>query len=450
MPSMASIAPDILAHRMQKAIDAVVTSKNGIRIFSHHDADGISAAAVLSQALERSNIQFQTRIIKGLTKEFTESLDPSKNYIFMDMGSGQIPELEKKHMVVVLDHHKPDRDSSKVIHVNTHLLGVDGTVEASAASLAFLFAIGLDRRNWDLAPTAVIGMVGDKQHLGGFRGMNALIVKGSLEKGLLESKKGMALEGSSLADALASSFDPYFFGLSGDVSACRTFLEENGFSPEDALSETPEDEKRLASLLALDMLERGVDTDVVQSLSGSRLYDKAREMYVDILVEYSNAAGKAGAGGVGTAMLLGSGWSADVVKEHFCKYRKEVMDRLKMLEKNGAKDHGCFQYVENDLYKLNGAIAGIGMQYMLPQNKPFFAMAETDGKLRVSARGTKKQVMAGLDLSAVCRLCAEKLGGEGGGHPIASGATIPLERKEDFLDEIKKAIEGQMSSDTRP
>jgi len=444
---MASIAPDILSHRIQRAIDTAVSSKSGIRVYSHYDADGVSAAAILSRALERAGVQFQTTLIKGLSRQFVASLDDLKSYIFMDMGSGHLPALEEKHLAVVLDHHKPERDSDSVVHVNTHLLGVDGTSEACAATLAFLFAIGLDHRNWDLVPVAVVGMVGDKQHLGGFKGVNALVVKAALEKGLLVNKRGLLVGKGSLMDALAGSFDPFFCGVSGNPGGASIFLSENGFSPEQKASMLSEEELgRLASLLALDMVGRGVDADVIRSISGSRLFDPSSKRYIDTMVEYANSSGKANMGGFGAAMLLGSPWAVETVEENFNAYRSLLLERLVELEKNGARIQGSLQYVENDDFKLNGAIAGIGMQFILPQDKPVFSLAETKDKVKISSRGTKKLTGAGLDLSVVCKMSAEKVDGEGGGHPIAAGATIPKDAKSTFLDEASKTIYSQIEN----
>src|SRR5206468_4751176 len=86
--------------------------------------------------------------------------------VVSDMGSGQLDLLESlPYPVVVLDHHKPIRDSEKIAHVNPHFFGVDGAREMCGPTTTWLFALVLDERNWDLAGPAIAGAIGDKQAL---------------------------------------------------------------------------------------------------------------------------------------------------------------------------------------------------------------------------------------------------------------------------------------------
>jgi RecJ-like exonuclease len=51
-----------------------------------------------------------------------------------------------------------------------------------------------------------------------------------------------------------------------------------------------------------------------------------------------------------------------------------------------------------------------------------------------------------MDLSVAIRSAAEKVGGVGGGHNIAAGATIPEKRKEEFLDALDSIVGNQLTS----
>mgnify|MGYP006234222645 FL=1 len=74
-------------------------------------------------------------------------------------------------------------------------------------------------------------------------------------------------------------------------------------------------------------------------------------------------------------------------------------------------------------------------------NKPIFAFAETeDGDLKVSGRGTTALVENGLNLAEIMSLSAQHVGGEGGGHNIAAGATIPLNTEKMFLEKTKTLL----------
>ena len=78
------------------------------------------------------------------------------------------------------------------------------------------------------------------------------------------------------------------------------------------------------------------------------------------------------------------------------------------------------------------------------KSRPLFAFAHSDEGVKVSARATKTLVSRGLDLSVVMRKAAETMGGAGGGHNIAAGATIPYNREEEFLELAQNIIMDQM------
>jgi len=64
---------------------------------------------------------------------------------------------------------------------------------------------------------------------------------------------------------------------------------------------------------------------------------------------------------------------------------------------------------------------------------------------KVSARATKPLVAAGLDLAVALRTVASELGGDGGGHNIASGATIPKGKEEKFLARVDEIVGEQLA-----
>ncbi|MCP1391914.1 MAG: phosphoesterase, partial [Methanothrix harundinacea] len=51
----------------------------------------------------------------------------------------------------------------------------------------------------------------------------------------------------------------------------------------------------------------------------------------------------------------------------------------------------------------------------------------------------------GLDLSVALREGAEKVGGNGGGHSVASGASIPIGTEEEFIKHVDQVVGRQLS-----
>src|SRR3989454_1564701 len=186
------LAPAGLLDRMRKAA-ALVDGATRVRIFCHYDPDGTTSAAILARALMRRGKRIHASMSHALDRAAAARLREETNELLIvsDMGSAQLDLLEGLPCpVVVLDHHKPIRDSEKVTHVNPHFYGVDGAREMCGATTTWVFALVLDERNWDLAGPALAGAIGDKQAIGGFTGGDA-----GLGGGAIEGKGGVAGRG---------------------------------------------------------------------------------------------------------------------------------------------------------------------------------------------------------------------------------------------------------------
>ena len=174
----------------KKAVTLLLShpSSSRIRVVSHYDADGISAAGILCTALYRAGFDFHVTLMRN---PFTKGFDRLKNehnelIIFSDMGSGQIEVIEHiGSKAIILDHHQylTAQTSKNIIQINSNILGADGNYEAAGATLSYIFATELDQSNEDLAPLALAGATGDKQFIGGARGLNKQILDKALQKG---------------------------------------------------------------------------------------------------------------------------------------------------------------------------------------------------------------------------------------------------------------------------
>ena len=167
-----------------------------IRLISHNDADGISAAAVIANALKEEEVQFHTTIIPRLKEDIVNQLRSEKYdlFIFSDMGSPFIREFNNyKADVIVADHHQVDDTASEsnVVHVNPHLFEIDGSRDLCGAGSAYLCVRDLDKKH--LAYFALTGAFGDMQGQDGFTGVNQLILNDSLESGVVEVHEGLKI-----------------------------------------------------------------------------------------------------------------------------------------------------------------------------------------------------------------------------------------------------------------
>src|SRR5438128_4525193 len=205
------LAPEGLLDRARRAA-ALVDDAARVRVFCHYDPDGTTSASILARALMGRGKRIHATMAHALDRTSAARLGEETNELLVvsDMGSGQLDLLEGlPYPVVVLDHHKPIRDSETIAHVNPHLFGVDGAREMCGATTTWLFALVLDERNWDLAGIAMAGAIGDKQAVGGFVGVNAPVFGKAEDRKVVVPELRVALPSLPAGQALALSVEPY-------------------------------------------------------------------------------------------------------------------------------------------------------------------------------------------------------------------------------------------------
>jgi len=106
------------------------------------------------------------------------------------------------------------------------------------------------------------------------------------------------------------------------------------------------------------------------------------------------------------------------------------------------------QWFRNERPGLSGVLSGICMSYFGDQGKPVLALSVSDGKVKASSRATFALLDQGVDLSAAMRVAASEAGGHGGGHKIASGATVPEDRQDEFIRAVDRVI-GEQKAEKR-
>lgn len=435
-----------LDERIGEAIKTI-SKASFVRLVSHHDADGIASCSILCKALLRKRIKFHATCNPSLDSELMSRLRKENNalIVFSDMGSGQLDEIESLDSdAIVLDHHRTGSDSDKVVHVNANMLGIDGTYECCASTLAFVVAKGMDEKNWDLVGLFVSGLLGDRQHIGGIKGLNREIVEEGIRRGMIKTEIELNLSGMSIFDALYTSIDPYFKGLSGREEDVKKILEEIGVDSGADISELGRREKnRLCSFLIIKLLRQDVRPEFIEEFITERFYLVREGMYADDLTGLINSSGRLGKAGLGVLIALGSKKLIDDAWKLRYKYKEKVLKGLMKLE-DGIIERKNIQYFFCDEPKIAGSLAGLGMCYLFEHEKPTIAFSEVRGKIKVSSRGTAYLISKGLDLARALSEASKPFNGDGGGHPVAAGATIPKGREEEFLELLDRIVGEQL------
>ncbi len=438
----------------ERAVELLRSTPARWRVIYHYDGDGIASASCALRALARLGYPAQATPLLAVERERMADLLRSTNgpALIVDTGSSWLDlYAAHAHPVIVLDHHRYTPSiplPQRVALVNPLDWGVDGMDEMCAATLTWLYTIFLDPRNWDNAPWGLSGAIADRQHIGGFHGLNAKLVDEAIERSFVQRHPGLALHGATVLEAIASSIDPFFQGLSGRPEPVRAFLSAHNLPPDRTpASLTPEETERLVTILS-DRLEAAhVLPEFVQVLRQDRYELPALGLDAEGLSNRQNACGRAGIPGVGVAIALGDPRALEEGRAAEATWRQGILAGLRRVEEGGLNSMSALQWFESPDTTLAGTQAGLAMNYLVDPERPLFVFSPPGtGPLKVSARGTLRLVGRGLDLASALRIAGTEVGGEGGGHRVASGATIPEGRRDAFLAICDREIAGQLAA----
>ncbi len=421
------------------------------RIFTHYDADGICAGGILARTALRAGKRFHMTILRDLYQSTIANLEGTSDLVILaDMGSSYWDLIKKLDHAVVLDHHKNDFHREEH-HINPNLYGMDGTSDLCGSTLAFLFSIAVDPANWDLFPYAMAGLVGDRQHVPEIRGANKAIFDMAVDKGLVTSVHGLNFQGDRILDAMVRSNDPFIVGISGDIDGARSFLDECGVDPDTPVNDIDNNDdlcRLIASRLVLKVIEQGGSFEGASEIMTQKYLlelDGGIGLSARSLSHMMNSSGRKDSPSTGLAAILGDMPSLERCREFREDYRDGV--QVELLDLAGQVERmQNIQFFENRVPAMGGALAGLGLEYFLDRRAPVIALTKAGDKFKISSRGLWSLVHAGLDLSYVMRTAGERVGGVGGGHPIASGATIPVEKKQQFLDLVDEIVGEQLGA----
>jgi RecJ-like exonuclease len=430
-----------------------VSRHDEVRVLTHYDADGISSAGILANVMVRKGIRFQLTLSKSLDEETIERVGRgAKCLVLADMGASFLPQLEAlEAKVVVLDHHAPTGTSDKVIHVNPHLFGIDGMTSGCAGAVCMMFALAMDERNWDLLPIAFAGIVGDRQHIRGLSGINRHLLEGGLSRRILQLRAGSLLPEGRLADELAEGFEPYLVGVSGDMQGAMSLLKEAGVPEDASLVQLGETERRkLSSLVALRLLGQGCTTSAMEEQITDRYYFPGWGMTADDLAQLLNACGRSDREGVGVALALGDAKALKAAEALRKEYRRAVLSGMQAISTEGVSKMENLQWFVSTNPSLSGVLCGLTMQFIGDCGKPTIAISYHGDKVRVSSRASFRLLEKGVDLSSGLREAASEVGGQGGGHAVASGATLPKGTEQRFLARLDAILGRQKAAKAAP
>ncbi|WP_292462733.1 DHH family phosphoesterase [Methanolobus sp.] len=420
----------------------VIEDHEYVRVISHNDADGLTSAAIICQALLRKGIRFHTTIVPRLDSSVVDTVNASAGekdlVVFCDMGSGQSDILSGlKNSIVILDHHVPVGDSPAKVVVNPHLAGIDGAMHISASGTTYLVAKALDPANVDLAGLAIAGAVGDKQLMDT---VNGTILKEATDVGVVSVRKGLRIGDGNIADVLEYTPEPYL-DITGDRQKIDDFLGILGLQGN--ISELSDEHMRkLASAVALKLAKKSTSEAVDASIGDVYYLNKEIVKNVYDMVAILNTCGRMEKAGMALSIGMRDKTHLEEARKMAIGYQRSIVGNIKVASDMLRTGQNIGYLITKDM-ESTGMVASTMVRYINP-DMPFVAVNQVEEIVKVSARGTRALVTKGLDLAFALREASKAVGGEGGGHNIASGASIPPGTEEQFISKIDEIVGQQL------
>lgn len=474
-----------------------------VLIIGHIDADGISAASIAYLALVRANVPVRYRFVKRIDDAEVQRInaESAETIWLVDLGSGQSSRFDHPG-VCISDHHVPEQQMARsaeigkkdvkndlkgprsehraqstitqfFLQLNPMDFGFDGSRQISGAGVTYWIARSMGKDNKDLAALAIIGAVGDFQDADDHRliGLNRRILDDGVQAGVLVVQEDLCLYGKEtrpLTRFLQYSDLP--LPWLKDWEACLQFFRDLNVSVgyREALRtwvDLKQDEKDRVLQALRSSLEDVGKGDLPLLGEAYLLCQEKKRTELHDAKEYAtmlNSCGRYNEEELGLLLCTtprndkGFPELLERVNRQLRNHKSNLKGGLDLVQSAQLvkleflryyrleNDFGLPQELETTLGSVLGMLLGSGK---VSSDRPILAFAHMDGGgLKVSARASKELVGRGLDLSWAMKGAAEKVGGVGGGHNIAAGATVPIGAEETFLAEANRLIGTQLRS----
>ncbi|MFX0124043.1 MAG: DHH family phosphoesterase [Candidatus Hodarchaeota archaeon] len=431
-----------------------------IYVFSHLDADGLTAASIIAATLSRAGFNYQIRILDRLEYDtlnnLMETLPHGSTAIFSDIGTGVVEaffQWDQSHDIFIIDHHIPTSKiqfSGKIHHLNPHFFSIDGTTELSGAGVAYFVSIQMNHMNKNLAPLALIGALGDRQDKGkqsSVIGLNRLIVEDAKKlKMVSDTVSVWFFDRTRPIISILRQTD--FLSFESELEI-RTFLDDINilYKKEDILRpfyDLDEEEcRRLASEL---IVQYGVDPHDIYKKDYQLNQEKIHFLRdARVFASNLNACGRIQRSDVGISLCLGDRQTTlrdlQLIKK---EYSKQIAENMKWANKNLQELQAIhlLDGRESINERMIGTIISMLSMRKDVNPKPLLGYTQaTSGKIKISMRLPRFQDIQ-IDLSRLLNQVIQEVEphSEVGGHAVAAGAIISERSLADFIARVNQLV----------
>ena len=461
-------------HEQYLQAKEIIENSEDIKVYSHIDCDGICSGAILSTILDRQNKEHEIEFVNldvldniELTHELT---------IFSDLGSGQNIDgkARKGQKIIVLDHHPPLRDldykndkNYTYLEINPMHHGIDGSYYVCGGGLCYFLAKEFGYT--DLSWIGVLSAIGDMQNTksGHFEGLNEIIQQDAIDGGYLElTKDDLNIYGRNTRPLFIalSYFSDVKLPITNNTAETMAILEELGIDEKHnrkTLNQLTQEEKNRLIQYLISMLAKVVPGKYVRYIPQLIIGDaytflkEDPQSFLRDGSEFStamNACGRNSEEKVAMEVLKGDRFVAlDELESVSLDHRRNLAQSIAKVaegDETNIIEMENLQYFDGTGIKpeIVGTITGMILGYC-DWKKPIIGFTQTDEKgLKVSLRCSRLLSYDGIHFGNIIRKVAADVGGSGGGHAMACGAYIPIDKKDEFLNKFNDSLDGMLTN----
>lgn len=465
--------PQLMQEQYQQAHEIIENSQD-IKVYSHIDCDGICSGAILSTILDRQNKPHE---IEFVNLDVLDDIELKHELtIFSDLGSGQniTTKAQEGQKIIILDHHPPlrgldykDGKNYTYLEINPLHHGIDGSYYVCGGGLCYFLAkeFGYEDLSW----IGVLSAIGDMQNTktGHFEGLNKIIQQDAIDGGYLElTENDLNIYGRNSRPLFValSYFSDVKLPITNNTTETMAILEELGIDEKHnrkKLNELTMAEKGKLFQRLVEMISKVVPGRYVRYIPQLIIGDSYTFLKEDESTflrdgsEFStamNACGRNHEELVAMEVLKGDRIIALDELESISKtHRYNLATSIAKIaegEDTNIVEMENLQYFDGDGIKpeIVGTITGMILGYC-NWKKPIIGFTQTDSDgLKVSLRCSRLLSYDGIHFGNIIRKIASEVGGSGGGHAMACGAYIPIDKKSEFLELFNQELDGKLSN----
>lgn len=461
-------------HEQYLQAKEIIENSQDIKVYSHIDCDGICSGAILSTTLDRQNKKHDIEFVNLDVLDNIE-LDHELT-IFSDLGSGQniTGKAKPGQKIIVLDHHPPLRDLDykddkdyTYLEINPLHHGIDGSYYVCGGGLCYFLAKEFGYT--DLSWIGVLSAIGDMQNTrtGHFEGLNEIIQQDAIDGGYLElTKSDINIYGRNTRPLFValSYFSDVRLPITNNTNETMAILEELGIDEKHnrkTLNQLTMEEKGKLYQRLVEMITKVVPGRYIKYIPQLIIGDsytflkEDRNSFLRDASEFStamNACGRNHEEKIAMEVLKGDRIVAlDELESVSLDHRRNLAQsiaRIAESDETNIIELDNLQYFDGDGIKpeIVGTITGMILGYC-NWKKPIIGFTQTDSDgLKVSLRCSRLLSYDGIHFGNIIRKIAGEVGGSGGGHAMACGAYIPIDKKSDFIELFNRELDGKITN----